>query len=90
MSTPSPRVGVTKIIKEPHDQFFWMACYLFPRLLCFDFCYDLNNWAQDQAFRAFFVAICFSTILSKYWGILIKHGRKLHRHLAHDPNIVDH
>ena len=33
------------------------------------------------------LVVSFFTVLSR--GILIKHGRKLHRHLALDPIIVD-
>ena len=59
-------VGVTSITKAPPAQiFFWVACFLFPRSLAFDFCYDLDIWGQGQALRAFFVVLHFFTILSK-------------------------
>ena len=45
--------------------FFWMACFLFPRSLSFDFCYDLDIWAQGQALIVFFVIMSFFTILSR-------------------------
>ena len=59
-------IGVTPITKAPPTQiFFWVACFLFPRSLAFDFCYDLDIWGQGQALRAFFVVMSFFTILSK-------------------------
>ena len=84
------RVGVTPITKGPPVQIlFWVACFLFPRSLSFDFCYDLDIWAQGQALRAFFVVMSFSLFYPMYEGILIKYDRKLHRHLEHGSIIVD-
>ena len=70
--------------------FSWVANLLFSRLLSFDFCCDFDSWAQGQALRAFFVVMRFFDyfIKSMMW-ILIKHDRKLRRHLAHDHIIVD-
>ena len=84
-------VGVTPITKAPPAQiFFWVACFLFPRSLAFDFCYDLDIWGQGQALRAFFCSYeFFHYFVKSVRVILIKHGRKLHRHLPHDPIIVD-
>ena len=48
--------------------FYWCPyqhLFLLQMSLSFDFCYDLDLWAQGQALRAIFVVICFSTILSK-------------------------
>ena len=50
------------------SNFAWVACFLFPRSLAFDFCYDLDIWGQGQALRAFFVVMSFFTIVSKVWG----------------------
>ena len=59
-------VGVTPITKAPPcSNFFGVSCFLFPRSLAFDFCYDLDIWGQGQALRAFFVVMSFFTILSK-------------------------
>ena len=58
-------IGITLITKAPPAQIFWVACFLFPRSLAFDFCYDLDIWGQGQALRAFFVVISFFAILSK-------------------------
>ena len=59
-------VGVTPITKAPPAQFFfWEACFLFPRSLALDFCYDLDLCSQGQAVRAFFIKMGFSLILSK-------------------------
>ena len=71
MAVPPPilRVGVGILLT--------LACFF----------YDLDIWAQGQALMAFVVVIFFSTtgILSKVFsGILIKHDRKLHKHLEHD------
>ena len=60
-------VRITPITKGPPAHFFWAACFLFPRSLAFDFCYDLDFWAQGQALRAFFVVMSFFTILSKLY-----------------------
>ena len=84
MSTPPPRrvgvdilfyccrrwrIGVTPITKgTPCSNLFWVACFLFPRSLAFDFCYDLDIWGQGQALRTFFVVMSFFTILSKVCG----------------------
>ena len=55
-------VGVTPITKAPPCSiFFGVACFLFPRSLAFDFCYDL--WGQGQALRA--LVMSFFTILSR-------------------------
>ena len=86
-------IGVTPITKGPPAQIFFgwhVACFLFPRSLAFDFCYDLEIWGQGQALRAFFCCYeFFHYFIKSMRGILIKYGRKLHRHLAHDPIIVD-
>ena len=38
--------------------------FLFPRLLSFDFSYDLDLWAEGQALRSFFIGTSFAIILS--------------------------
>ena len=85
-------VGITPITKGPSAQFFWgVACFLLPRSLAFDLCDDLDIWGQGQAFIQS-VLCCyefFHYFIKSMRGILIKHGRKLHRHLAHEPIIVD-
>ena len=79
MSTPPPlrRVGLDiivlllsasashQLLRDP-----LLKCFLFPRSLAFDFCYDLDIWGHGQALRAFFVVMSFFFIkLSKYeWG----------------------
>ena len=85
------RVSITPITKgTPAQIFFREACFLFPRALAFDFCYDLDLCSQGRAVRAFFIGMDFSLILSKVQGgILIKCVRKLHRQVAHDLIIVD-
>ena len=81
-------VGVTPITKAPPAQIF-LGLHVFCSL-AFDFYYDLDIWGQGQALRAFFVVMSyFHYFVKSMRGILIKHGRKLHRHLAHDPIIVD-
>ena len=57
-----------QLLRHPLLKFFWVACFLFPRSLAFDFCYDLDIWGQGQALRALFVVMSFFTILSKYVG----------------------
>ena len=37
--------------------------FLFPRLLSFDFSYDLDLWAEGQALRSFFIGTSFAIIL---------------------------
>ena len=39
--------------------------FLFPRLLSFAFCYDLDLWAEGQALRSFFIGTIFAIILSR-------------------------
>ena len=58
-------VGGIPITTVPPAQFFWVECFLLLSTLSFDFCYDLDIWAQGQPWRAFFVVISFFTILSK-------------------------
>ena len=53
------RVSVTPITKGTPAFFFWEACFLFPRALAFDFCYDLDLCSQCQAVRAFFIEMVF-------------------------------
>ena len=69
MSTPrrvGVRVGITPITKgTPAQIVLWEACFLFPRALAFDFCYDLDICSQGQAVRAFFIGMGFNLILSK-------------------------
>ena len=104
MLTPHPhKVGVDILVYcyrrplwESHQLLrdpllHWVACFLFPRSLSFDFCYDLVIWAQGQALRAFFCCcyVFFHHFIKSMMGISIKLGRKLHRHLVHDPIIVD-
>ena len=36
--------------------------FLFPRLLSFDFSYDLDLWAEGQALRSFFIGTSFAII----------------------------
>ena len=47
------------------NPFFWEACFLFPRALDFDFCYDLDLCSQGQAMEAFSFGMVFSLMLSK-------------------------
>ena len=62
-------VHVTPITKRrPCSNFFWETCFLFPRALAFDFCYDLDLCSQGQAVRAFFIKMGFSLILLKVQG----------------------
>ena len=50
-------------MKTP-PKFFWgVACFVFPRSLSFDFCYDFDLWAQGQALH--FCSNVFYTILPK-------------------------
>ena len=52
-----------------------VASCLFLRLLSSDSCYDLDIWAQSQAFKAF---LCVPNIFAKSMrGILIKHIRNV-------------
>ena len=37
--------------------------FLFPRLLSFDFSYDLDLWAEGQALRSFFIGTSLAIIL---------------------------
>ena len=75
---------------SPITKGFLGGMFLFLRSLPFDFCYDLDNWAQSKALRAFFICnLFFHYLIKSMRGILIKHDRKVHRHLAHDPIIVD-
>ena len=68
---------------------FLGGMFFVPRSLSIDFCYDLDIWAQGQPMRAFFCHnLFFHSLIKNTRGILIKHGRKLHRHLAHDYVIV--
>ena len=79
-------VGVTPItMGTPAQFFFFGGMFLFSRSLSFDFCYDLDIWAQGQAFCYLFL----HNFIKSMREILIKHGRKLHRDLAYDPIIVD-
>ena len=55
-------VGIIPITKGPLLKFFGVACFLFPRSLSFDFCYDLDIWAQGQAWRVFFVVKSFFSL----------------------------
>ena len=62
--TVSFLVASHQLLRDPLLKFFWVACFLLPRSLSVDFCYDLDIWGQGQALRAFFV-MSFFTILSK-------------------------
>ena len=76
-------VGVTPITKGPPAQisFGW---HVFCSTGSFDFCYDPDIWAQGQSLRAFFCGNeIFHYFIESVIGILIKHGRKLHRHLGY-------
>ena len=37
--------------------------FLFPRLLSFDFSYDVDRWAEGQALRSFLIGTSFAIIL---------------------------
>ena len=50
-------ISITPITKGPSVQFFWVAYFLFPRSLAFDFCYGLDNLGQGQALRVFFLLL---------------------------------
>ena len=66
MSNPRPLpYGGGRHIVLLLSNFFWVACFLFPRSLAFDLCYDLDIWGQGQVLRAFFVVMSFFTILLK-------------------------
>ena len=82
------RLQHQSITKGPPAQIFLVAFFLFPRSLAFNFCYDLDIWGQGQALRAFFVVMSF--FAKSMREILIKHGRNLHRHLAHDLIMVSY
>ena len=62
---PRPCPRHTNYKAPPAQIFFWEACFLFPRSLALDFCYDLDLCSQGQAVRAFFIKMGFSLILSK-------------------------
>ena len=78
-----------QLLWEPLLKFFWEACFVFPRALASDFCYDLDLCSQGQAVRAFFFGMGFPNFVKITRGILIKHARKLHRQVAQDLIIVD-
>ena len=62
-------IHLTPITKgTPAQIFSGEACFLFPRALAFDFCYDLDVCSQGQAVTAFFIKMGFSLILSKVQG----------------------
>ena len=83
-------VSVAPIAKGTPAQIFLEACFLFPRALAFDFCYNLDLCSEGHTVRAFFIGMGFSLIIVKSTrGILIKHVRKFHRQVAHDLIIVD-
>ena len=44
-------------------QNLWETCFLFPRALAFDFCYDLDLCSQDQAVRAFLIRMSFNNFV---------------------------
>ena len=55
---------------NPCSIFFRGGIFLFPRLLCFDFSYDLDLWAEGHALRSFFIGTSFAIILSSvWWGV---------------------
>ena len=96
-------VSVTPIIKGQLAQIFplgWGLTYCFTVVgvgvpcwclrqhhmnYCVDFCYDLDLVKLLDLFRYLF----FLYFIKSMNGILIKHCGKLHKHLAHDPIIVD-
>ena len=58
-------ICVTPVTKGLLFKFYLGGMFLFPRSLSFDFCYDLDIWAQDQALKGFFVVMCFPPNLIK-------------------------
>ena len=76
-----------QVLGESMPSFLWVASFL--KVIVLIFCYDLGFWAQSQALRAFFTGMFFHyfvKILKKIW---IKHGRNLHKQLAHGYVTVD-
>ena len=59
------RVRVKPLTKGAQAQIFLGGMFLFPKVIGFDFCHDLDLCSQDKAVRAFFIGMCFSLILSK-------------------------
>ena len=55
-------------VREPLLKLFWEACFLFPRALAFDFCYDLDLCSQGQAVRGFFIGMGFPIYCQKNKG----------------------
>ena len=74
-------LSVIPITKGNPAQIFWEACFVFPRELSPDFCYDLDlllsRSSRESVFHrnGFFLNFVKSTR-----GILITRVRKLHRH----------
>ena len=42
--------------------------FLFPRLISFNICYDLDIWAQGQGLRSFFTGMCLPLFGQVYNG----------------------
>ena len=60
-----------------------MACFLFPRLLSFNFCYDFDIWAQDQALRSFSLE-CVLLLGEDYEEKFDQTCQKVLRQVGHD------
>ena len=83
-------LALHQLLRDPLFKLLGVACFLFPRSLSFDFCYDLDILGSRTSFERVFVVMSFSLFCIKCMrGFSIKHGRKLPRHLAHDTIIVD-
>ena len=90
LSTSASASASYQLLRTPCSNLFLGVNFLLPRsLLSFDFRYDLDIWVQGQALRVFLLLRVFHYFIKSMMGILIKHGRKLHRHLVHDPMIAN-
>ena len=54
-----------QLMGESLLNFFTGGMFLFPALLSFAFCYDLDLWAEGQALSLFFIGTSFAIILSR-------------------------
>ena len=70
-------VTITPITKGTPAQIFLGSMVLFPRVLAFHFCYDLDLCSKGQAMRAFLLERVFSNFVKSIKGILIKHVKNL-------------
>ena len=61
---------------------------LFPRLLSFDFSYDLDLWAEGQALRSFFIGTSFAIILYDEEFDQTCQKEKLHRQMHRQMTLL--